>query len=81
MKAGVWARLRDRLSSLDSSSAMLEVTMDYATHFCDMYVEKQKGKHLSGERVRILLLTLPFLLRDLISPEVWSVSQTTEYAI
>jgi len=81
MKAGVWARLRDRLSSLDSSSAMLEVTMDYATHFCDMYVDKQKGKHLSGERVRILLLTLPFLLRDLIAPEVWSVSQTIEYAI
>ena len=76
MKAGVWARLRDSLSSLDSSSAMIEVTMDYATHFCDMYVDKQKGKHLSGERVRILLLALPFLLRDLIAPEVLSISQT-----
>ena len=76
MKAGVWARLRDRLSSLDSSFSMVEVTVDYATHFCDMYVDKQKGKHLSGERVRILLLALPFLLRDLIAPEVLSISQT-----
>jgi len=50
--------------------------VDYATHFCDMYVDKQKGKHLSGERVRILLLALPFLLRDLIAPEVLSISQT-----
>ena len=70
MLAGVWARLRDRLSALDSSSSMVEVTVDYATHFYDMYIEKHKGKHLSGERVRILLLTLPFLLRDLIAPEV-----------
>ncbi len=51
---------------------MVEVTKDYATHFYDMYVDKHKGKHLSGERVRILLLTgtLPFLLRDLIAPKV-----------
>lgn len=70
MLAGVWARLRDRLSALDSSFSMVEVTKDYAAHFYDMYVEKHKGKHLTGERVRILLLTLPFLLRDLIAPEV-----------
>ena len=72
MMAGVWARLRDRLSALDSSSSMVEVTLDYAAHFYDMYIEKHRGKHLSGERVRILLLTLPFLLRDLIAPEVKS---------
>ena len=51
-------------------NSMVDVTKDYATHFCDMYVDKHEGKHLSGERVRILLLTLPFLLRDLIAPEV-----------
>jgi hypothetical protein len=74
MFAGVWARLRDRLSSLDSSASMLEVTVDYAAHIYDMYVEKHKGKHLTGERIRILLLTLPFLLRDLIAPEVIQVT-------
>ena len=72
MMARVWARLRDRLSALDSSSSMVEVTVDYAAHFYDMYIEKHRGKHLSGEWVRILLLTLPFLLRDLIAPEVKS---------
>jgi hypothetical protein len=69
---GVWARLRDRLSSLDSSSTMVEVTPAYATHFIDMYVDKHTGKHMTGDRVRILLLTLPFLLRGLIAPEVCS---------
>ena len=72
MMRGVWTRLRDRLSSLDSSSTMVEVTSAYATHFIDMYVDKHTGKHMTGERVRILLLTLPFLLRDLIAPEVCS---------
>jgi hypothetical protein len=57
---------------LDSSSTMVEVTSAYATHFIDMYVDKHTGKHMTGERVRILLLTLPFLLRDLIAPEVCS---------
>jgi hypothetical protein len=70
MLRAVWARLRDRLSSLDSPSSMVEVTTAYATHFTDMYVDKHTGKHMTGDRVRILLLTLPFLLRDLIAPEV-----------
>ena len=33
--------------------------MDYAAHFYDMYVEKHKGKHLTGERVRIILSNMP----------------------
>ena len=49
---------------------MVEVTAAYATHFMDMYVDKHTGNHMTGERVRILLLTLPFVLRDLIAPEV-----------
>ena len=72
MLRGVWTRLRDRLSSLDSSSTMVEVISADATLFIDMYVDKHTGKHMTGDRFRILLLTLPFLLRDLIAPEVCS---------
>ena len=35
-----------------------------------MYIEGHTAKHLSGDRMRILLLNLPFLFRDLIAPEV-----------
>ena len=70
MLRGVWMRLRDRLISLDTHSSMVQVTPVYAAHFIDMYVDKHTGKHLTGDRIRILLLTLPFLLRDLIAPEV-----------
>ena len=59
---GVWTRLRDRSSSLDSSSTMVEVTSAYATHFNDMYVDKYTVKHMTDARIRILLLNWPFLL-------------------
>ena len=70
MLRGVWARLRDRLKEVQSSTSMVSVTNDYAGHFYDMYINKHEGKHLTGDRIRILLLSLPFLLRDLIAPEV-----------
>ena len=65
-----WTRLRDLLSSLDSSTSMVEVSTAYATHVIEMYVDKHTGKQMTGDIVRILRLTLPFLLRDLIAPEV-----------
>ena len=69
--AGVWVRLRDRLSAVNSSLCMMHVTEDYAAHFYNMYVNKHdEGKHLTGDRVQILLLLLPILLRDLIAPVV-----------
>ena len=70
MFRGVFGRLRDRLTSLDSSSSMVKVAAAYATHVMDMYVDKHTGKHMTSDRVRILLLTLPSVLRDLIEPEM-----------
>ena len=70
MMADIWARLRDRLASIESSTSMLEVTSDYAAHFFDMYVKNHDGKHMTGDRIKILLLNLPFMLRDLVAPEV-----------
>ena len=49
---------------------MVQITEDYAAHFYYMYINKHKGKHLTGDQIRILLLTLPFVLLDLIAPEV-----------
>ena len=71
MMADIWARLRDRLASIESSTSMLEVTPDYAAHFFDMYVKNHDGKHMTGDRIKILLLNLPFMLRDLVLPEVF----------
>ncbi len=61
MMADIWARLSDRLTSIESSTSMLEVTPDYAAHFFDMYVKNHDGKlqkHMTGDRIKILLLNL-----------------------
>ena len=49
---------------------MVEVTSDYAAHFHDMFVKNHDGKHMTGDRIKIFLLNLPFMLRDLILPAV-----------
>ena len=69
----VYARLRNRLSSVDSSTSTIEISTDYAAHFYDMYIKKHDGKHMMGDCMKILMLNLPFLLRDLIEPEASSV--------
>ena len=66
----VFARLRNRLSSLDSSTSTIEISTEYASHFYDMYIKQHDGKHMTGDRMKILMLNLPFLMRDLLLPEV-----------
>jgi hypothetical protein len=66
----VFSRLRNRLSSLDSSTSTIEVTTEYASHFYDMYIRQHDGKHMTGDRMKILMLNLPFLMRDILRPEV-----------
>ncbi len=58
------------MASVDSSTSSIEITNDYAAQFYDMYINNHDGKHMTGDRMKILLLNLPFLLRDLIAPEV-----------
>jgi hypothetical protein len=48
----VFFRLRNRLSSLDSSTSTIEVTTEYASHFYDMYIRQHDGKHMTGDRMR-----------------------------
>ena len=79
--AEMWGRLRDRLASIDSSTSMVEVTSDYAAHFHDMFVKHHDGKHMTGDRIKILLLNLPFMLRDLILPEVMCFQSFTSYLV
>ncbi len=65
----VWKRLYDQLASVDSSTSTVEITNDYAAHFYDMYIKKHYGKHMTGDRMKILLLNLPFLLRNFLDPD------------
>jgi len=63
MIADIWARLRDRLASIDSSTSMVEVTSDYAAHIYDAIVKNHDEKHMIGVNIKILMLNLPFMLQ------------------
>ena len=71
MLEDVWKRLRDRLASVRSRTGMVEISRDFVqAHFFDMYVQNHDCKHMTGYCIKILLLHLPFLLPDLISPRI-----------
>jgi hypothetical protein len=42
----------------------------WTAYFLEVYVKKTENAKFTGDRVRFLMLTLPFLVRDLIAPEV-----------
>ena len=66
----VWTRLADRLSTVVADTSMITISPEYAGHFYDMYINGKENAKLTGDRMKILMLTLPFMVRDLIAPEV-----------
>jgi hypothetical protein len=66
----VFRRLADRLQGVVADTSMMTISPEYAAHFLEVYVEKTENAKFTGDRVRFLMLTLPFLVRDLIAPEV-----------
>ena len=70
--ARVFRRLADRLQGVVAASDTSTVTIstDYAAHFLEVYVKKTDNAQFTGDRIRFLMLNLPFLVLDLIKPEV-----------
>ena len=66
----LWQRLADRLQTVVTDTSMLTLSPEYAAHFHDIYVKKKEGATYTGDRMKMLMLTLPFMVRDLIAPEV-----------
>ncbi len=65
--ARVFRRLADRLQGVVADTSMI-------AHFLEVYVKKTPNAKFTGDRVRFLMLTLPFLVKDLIAPEMTSYS-------
>jgi hypothetical protein len=63
-------RLADRLQGVEADTSMITISPEYAAHFLEVYVKKTENAKFTGDRVRFLMLTLAFVVRDLIAPEV-----------
>ena len=68
--ARVFPRLADRMQGVAADTSVLAISPEYAAHFLEFYVKKTENAKFTGDRVRFLMLTLPFVVRDLIAPEV-----------
>ena len=74
----VWTRLANRMATVVADTSMVTISPQYATHFYDMYINGKENAKLTGDRMKILMLSLPFMVRDLIAPEVtWDISTYT----
>ena len=66
----VWTRLADRLSTVVADTSMITISPEYAGHFYDLYINGKENAKLTGDRMKLLMLPLPFMVRDLIASEV-----------
>ena len=70
----VWSRLANRMATVMADTSMVTISPQYATHFFDMYINGKENAKLTGDRMKILMLSLPFMVRDLIASEVsWDI--------
>jgi hypothetical protein len=66
----VWKQLADRFAIVVAGTSMITLTPEYAAHFHDIYIDEKECAKMTGDRMKMLMLTLPFMVCDLIAPEV-----------
>ncbi len=66
----VWKRLADCFATVVADTSMITLSTAYAAHFHDIYIDGKENAKMTGDQMKMLMLTLPFMVRDLIAPEV-----------
>ena len=66
----VWKRLSARFTTIVADTSMITMSTAYAAHFHDIYIDGKKHAKMTGDQMKMLMLTLPFMVRDLFAPEV-----------
>jgi hypothetical protein len=56
----VWKRLADRLATVVVDTSMITMPTAYASHFHDIYIDGKENAKMTGDRMKMLMLTLPF---------------------
>ncbi len=57
-------------------SIYLYILLFIASHFHDVYIDGKEKAKMTGDRMKMLMITLPFMVRDLIAPGVSEYSST-----
>ena len=62
----MWKLLSGCFSTVVADTLMITLSPEYAAHFHDIYIDGKEGAKMTGDRMKMLMLTLPFMVRDLI---------------
>ena len=46
---------------------MITLSNEYSVHFHDLYIDGKENAKMTGDRMKMLMLTLPFMVRDLMA--------------
>jgi hypothetical protein len=66
----VWKRLSSCFKTVVADTSMITLSNEYSIHFHDLYIDGKENAKMTGDRMKMLMLTLPFMVRDLNAPEV-----------
>ena len=66
----VWKRLSARFTTIVADTSMITMSTAYTAHFHNIYIDGKEHAKMTGDQMKMLMLTLPFMVRDLIAPEV-----------
>ena len=58
----VWTRLADHLSTVISDTSMMTISSAYSAHFSDMHINGKENAKLTGDRMKMLMLSLPLVV-------------------
>ncbi len=66
----MWKLLADRFATVVADTAMLTLPPEYAAHFHGIYIDGKEDAKMTGDQMKMLMLTLPSMVCDLIAPVV-----------
>ena len=66
----LFRRMSKRLSSITAEESMVTITEEFAAHVHTLHVQKDVTIRLNGDRTKLLMVTFPFICRDLAFDEV-----------
>ncbi len=53
-----------------ADTSTITLSPEYAAHFHYIYIDGKEHAKMTGDRMKMLMLTLPFVVHDLITPQV-----------
>ena len=66
-----WRRVTDRLANIHSCETTIAISEDCAMTFFKMHADSSEGVNMTGEKTKLLVVSLPFEFENVFTPQVY----------